>query len=206
VRRDSHAPLAGAATPALGGLFAAARPAGKTVLFMSSTSKIKNENPDDFATYLAKRQAAAEGRVWTPDAPAAPAPAPVAAAPVAAAPAADSGTSKIKNENPDDFATYMAKRKAAAEGRVWTPGDTGSGTTTLDAYMPTSSPVPAQSGPRSGDGKWVAPDSYATRTLSRDAPFPASQSAGMPAPATGGTHDAQGRFKHYGYGGYTPKR
>merc|ERR1712127_772247 len=175
------APLAGAATPALGGLFAAARPAGKTVLFMSSTSKIKNENPDDFATYLAKRQAAAEGRVWTPDAPAAPAPAPVAAAPVAAAPAADSGTSKIKNENPDDFATYMAKRKAAAEGRVWTPGDTGA-------------------------GKWVAPDSYATRTLSRDAPFPASQSAGMPAPATGGTHDTQGRFQHYGYGGYTPKR
>jgi hypothetical protein len=142
---------------------------------MSGPSKIKNENPDDFATYLAKRQAAAEGRVWTPGAPAAPAPAP---APAAAAPApaaeAGGGTSKIKNENPDDFATYMAKRKAAAEGRVWTPGDTGSGTSTLDAYMPTQATVPAQSGPRSGDGKWVAPDSYATRTLSRDAPFPAS--------------------------------
>jgi pyruvate dehydrogenase E2 component (dihydrolipoamide acetyltransferase) len=89
-------------------------------------SKIKNENPDDFATYLAKRQAAAEGREWTPaGAPAAAAPAPAAAAapaPAAAAPAASSGTSKIKNENPDDFATYLAKRKAAEEGRVWTPG------------------------------------------------------------------------------------
>ena len=29
--------------------------------------------------------------------------------------------SKIKNANPDDFATYLAKRKAADEGRVWTP-------------------------------------------------------------------------------------
>jgi hypothetical protein len=29
--------------------------------------------------------------------------------------------------------------------------------------------------------------------------------AAMPAPATGGTHDSQGNFKHYGYGGYTPK-
>jgi hypothetical protein len=25
--------------------------------------------------------------------------------------------SKVKNDKPDDFATYMAKRKAAAEGR-----------------------------------------------------------------------------------------
>ena len=148
-----------------------AKQAGKTVLFMSGTSKIKNENPDDFATYLAKRQAAAEGRVWTPDATPAPAPAP-AAVPAAAAPA-DSGTSKIKNENPDDFATYMAKRQAAAEGRMWTPE--GSGTQSLDAYLPSQTPVPAQSGPRSGDGKWVAPDSYATRTLSRDAPYPGSQ-------------------------------
>merc|ERR1719199_1007118 len=60
------APLAGAcATPALSGLVS--RSAGKTVLLMSGTSKIKNENPDDFATYLAKRQAAAEGREWVPE-------------------------------------------------------------------------------------------------------------------------------------------
>ena len=45
---------------------AASAQAGKTVLLMSGTSKIKNENPDDFATYLAKRKAAEEGRVWTP--------------------------------------------------------------------------------------------------------------------------------------------
>jgi len=40
-----------------------------------------------------------------------------AAAPAAAAPAAASGTSKVKNANPDDFATYLAKRKAAEAGR-----------------------------------------------------------------------------------------
>eukprot|EP00802_Teleaulax_amphioxeia_P019872 Tamp_20125.p1 GENE.Tamp_20125~~Tamp_20125.p1 ORF type:complete len:196 (-),score=27.28 Tamp_20125:552-1139(-) len=193
------APLSGlSATPALGGLFAAARP-GKTVLLMSSTSKIKNDNPDDFATYLAKRQAAAEGREWTPGGAPAPsaAPAPVAAA---AAPANDGGTSKIKNDNPDDFATYMAKRQAAAEGRAWSPDGSGAGTTTLDAYLPTAPAAPAQSGPRSGDGKWVAPDSYATKTLSRDAAYPASHQAGMQAPASGSG------FQHYGYGGYTPRK
>ena len=31
-------------------------------------------------------------------------------------------TSKIKNANPDDFSTYMAKRKAAAAGVAWHPG------------------------------------------------------------------------------------
>merc|ERR1740138_1647730 len=73
------APLAGAcATPALSGLVS--RSAGKTVLLMSGTSKVKNENPDDFATYLAKRQAAAEGREWTPAA----APAPSYSAPAPA--------------------------------------------------------------------------------------------------------------------------
>merc|ERR1719440_2643355 len=85
------APLAGAcATPALSGLVS--RSAGKTVLMMSGTSKIKNENPDDFATYLAKRQAAAEGREWVPEggAPAAAAPT-YAAAPAYSAPAPAGG-------------------------------------------------------------------------------------------------------------------
>jgi len=85
---------------------------------MSGNSKVKNDNPDDFPTYLAKRKAADEGRVWTPGG--APAAAPAAAAPAAAAPAASN--SKVKNDNPDDFPTYLAKRQAAAEGRVWTPG------------------------------------------------------------------------------------
>ena len=111
------APMAGScATPALGGLFAS-RAAGKTALSMSGTSKIKNENPDDFATYLAKRKAAEAGVPYVPEGGAPAAPAPAAAAPAAAAPAASSGTSKIKNENPDDFATYLAKRKAADAGR-----------------------------------------------------------------------------------------
>merc|ERR1719473_1986897 len=87
------APLAGAcATPALSGLVS--RSAGKTVLMMSGTSKIKNENPDDFATYLAKRQAAAEGREWVPEggAPAAAAPAYAAApAPAGGPPPQDAG-------------------------------------------------------------------------------------------------------------------
>ena len=30
--------------------------------------------------------------------------------------------SKIKNANPDDFATYLAKRKAAEAGVAWYPG------------------------------------------------------------------------------------
>jgi len=69
------------------------------------------------------------GVPWVPDggappAAAAPAPptpaavvyAPPAAAPAAASPAAAAGTSKVKNDNPDDFATYLAKRKAAEAG------------------------------------------------------------------------------------------
>lgn len=38
----------------------------KTALCMSGTSKIKNENPDDFVTYLSKRKAAEDGVQWTP--------------------------------------------------------------------------------------------------------------------------------------------
>jgi len=64
------------------------------------------------------------GVPWVPDggappAAAAPAPATPAAAayaPPAAAPAAAAGTSKVKNDNPDDFGTYLAKRKAAEAG------------------------------------------------------------------------------------------
>ncbi len=41
-------------------------PQGNTALFMGPPSKVKNENVDDFATYLAKRKAAEEGRVWQP--------------------------------------------------------------------------------------------------------------------------------------------
>merc|ERR1719201_1142957 len=85
------APLAGAcATPALSGLVS--RSAGKTVLMMSGTSKIKNENPDDFATYLAKRQAAAEGREWVPEGGATAAAAPYSApAPAGGPPPQDAG-------------------------------------------------------------------------------------------------------------------
>lgn len=160
---------------------------------MSGTSKIKNENPDDFATYLAKRKAAEEGREWVPAGAAPPAPVAAAPAPAAAAPA-DSGTSKIKNENPDDFATYMAKRQAAAEGRVWTPDGAG------------AAAAPAAAAAAPAGNRWVPPDSYATKTLSRDAAFPGSQQAGLQAPAPGGTHTADGQWKHYGYGGYTPRK
>jgi len=82
-------------TPTLNGLapksaMASAR-ASKTVVLMSGNSKVKNENPDDFATYLAKRQAAEAGVPWVP-AGGAPAPAaaaaPAPAAPVYVAPAA----------------------------------------------------------------------------------------------------------------------
>ena len=41
-------------------------PQGNTALFMGPPSKVKNENVDDFATYLAKRKAAEEGRAWQP--------------------------------------------------------------------------------------------------------------------------------------------
>jgi hypothetical protein len=98
-----------------------------------ANSKIKNANPDSFEVYLAKRKAAEEGRVWTPATPATPAAA-SPAAPAASSPAASNkpynakdgvkevATSKIKNANPDDFATYMAKRKAADAGVAWYPG------------------------------------------------------------------------------------
>merc|ERR1740138_1234196 len=124
------APLAGAcATPALSGLVS--RSAGKTVLLMSGTSKIKNENPDDFATYLAKRQAAAEGREWVPEGGA-----PAAAAPSYGAPAdaASGGTPKAHTKDPtpvsaennslgkkgaigagDSFEEYMKKRAAGGK-------------------------------------------------------------------------------------------
>jgi len=99
-----------------------------------------------------------------------------------------SSTSKVKNASPDDFATYMAKRQTAAEGRAWSPNGSTNGkicqmplvalyskyngaltsskshpfpASTLKAYNPSSTPKPAQSGPRSSDGKWVAPDRYA---------------------------------------------
>merc|ERR1719238_2535683 len=79
---------------------------------------------DSFEEYMRKRAGgggapAAAPAVQQPFAPSqpvasyAPPPAPAAAVP--------EGTSKIKNENPDDFATYLAKRQAAAEGREWTP-------------------------------------------------------------------------------------
>ena len=96
--------------------------------------------------------------------------------------------------------------QAAAEGRAWSADAPASGTTTLNAYLPTEAPAPAQSGPRSSDGKWVAPDSYATRTLSRDKPFPASHQAGYQPAAPGGTHSSGGAWQHYGYGGYTPRK
>ena len=114
------APMAVGATSAFGGLFAAR---AVTVSLNMAPSKVLNDNPDDFATYLAKRKAAEEGREWVPEGGAPAAAEPAAAAPAAApAAAASSSTSKIKNENPDDFATYLAKRKAAEEGREWTPG------------------------------------------------------------------------------------
>jgi len=64
------------------------------------------------------------GIPWVPDGgapPSAAAPAPVAPAaaayaPPAASPAAAAGNSKVKNDNPDDFGTYLAKRKAAEAG------------------------------------------------------------------------------------------
>jgi hypothetical protein len=97
-----------------------------------ANSKIKNANPDSFEVYLAKRKAAEEGRVWTPAAPAAASPAaPAASSPAGAASnkpynakdgVKEVATSKIKNANPDDFATYMAKRKAADAGVAWYPG------------------------------------------------------------------------------------
>merc|ERR1719409_1933141 len=118
------APLAGAcATPALSGLVS--RSVGKTVLLMSGTSKIKNENPDDFATYLAKRQAAAEGREWVPEGGA-----PAAAAPAYGAPppqdagdvpydAAWGGTPKAHTKDPTPVSAEnnsLGKKGAIAQG------------------------------------------------------------------------------------------
>jgi len=95
-------PAAACATPALSGLVS--RSAGKTVLLMSGTSKIKNENPDDFATYLAKRQAAAEGREWVPEGGAPAAAAPSYGAPAAAAPAYGGPPPQDAGEVPYDAA------------------------------------------------------------------------------------------------------
>ena len=53
------APMAVGATSAFGGLFAAR---AVTVSLNMAPSKVKNENPDDFATYLAKRQVCASLR------------------------------------------------------------------------------------------------------------------------------------------------
>merc|ERR1719253_1072505 len=102
------------ATPALTGLlansfYAGARVEPSTALNMAPPSKVKNPNPDDFATYLAKRQAAEQGVAWQPPAGAAPpqqsyAPPPQQYAPPPAAESSTMGPSKIKNPNPDDFA------------------------------------------------------------------------------------------------------
>ena len=83
---------------------AASAQAGKTVLLMSGTSKIKNENPDDFATYLAKRQAAAEGREWVPEGGAPAAAAPSYGAPAAAAPSYGGPPPQDAGEVPYDAA------------------------------------------------------------------------------------------------------
>jgi hypothetical protein len=34
----------------------------------------------------------------------------------------DFSVARVKNANPDDFSTYMAKRKAAENGVAWFPG------------------------------------------------------------------------------------
>ena len=104
---------------------AASAQAGKTVLLMSGTSKIKNENPDDFATYLAKRQAAAEGREWVPEGGA-----PAAAAPSYGGPppqdagevpydAAWGGTPKAHTKDPTPVSAEnnsLGKKGAIAQG------------------------------------------------------------------------------------------
>ena len=68
--------------------------------------------------------------MWSPSGAAAAAPKAAAPAPVAASNAPydpkkavkEVANSKIKNANPDDFATYLAKRKAAEAGVAWYPG------------------------------------------------------------------------------------
>ena len=75
-----------------------------------ANSKIKNANPDDFLTYMAKRMEAEQA-------------ARLAKNPIMS-PAAmsDFSVARVKNANPDDFSTYMAKRKAAENGVAWFPG------------------------------------------------------------------------------------
>ena len=112
-------------------------PQGNTALFMGPPSKVKNENVDDFATYLAKRKAAEEGRVWQPPggaaAPAAKAapsysPAPASQAPSGYAPqnagdvpydAAWGGTPKAHTKDPTPVSAEnnsLGKKGAIASG------------------------------------------------------------------------------------------
>merc|ERR1719409_725594 len=89
-------------------------------------SKVKNENPDDFATYLAKRQAAAEGREWTPGA----APAAAAPAPSYSAPAPAGG----------DVDDVMARVNAMMRGE----------TPPAPAAAPAAAPAPSYAAPAAG--------------------------------------------------------
>mmetsp|Transcript_48706 Transcript_48706/g.111024 ORF Transcript_48706/g.111024 Transcript_48706/m.111024 type:complete len:129 (+) Transcript_48706:1-387(+) len=109
-------------TPALGGLFAgkflstAGREMPSKTAVFQGPSKVLNENPDDFATYLAKRQAGAGAPVPVDPSQAA---APAAAAPAAAAAAPSNAgpPSKVLNDNVDPFPVYLAKRKAVEAGQ-----------------------------------------------------------------------------------------
>merc|ERR1719265_2678365 len=96
---------------------------------------------DSFEEYMRKRNGGGGAPAPAAFAPSQPvasyAPAqPAYAPPPAPAAAAPEGTSKIKNENPDDFATYLAKRQAAAEGREWTPAGGAPAAAAQPSYAP----------------------------------------------------------------------
>ena len=65
---------------------------------------------------------------------------------------------RVKNENPDDFATYMAKRKAKEEGRDWTSGP---GALLSQPGVGYAQSAPSLSGQRSSDGRLVRLDNIA---------------------------------------------
>merc|ERR1719409_1253017 len=129
-------------------------------------SKVKNENPDDFATYLAKRQAAAEGREWT-----------LGAAPAAAAPAPSYSAPAPAGGDVDDV---MARVNAMMRGE----------TPPAPVAAPAAAPAPSYAAPAAGREDAAAIMARVNQ-----------QSGGSPPPAPTSTW----RWSGQDLGGYNPR-
>lgn len=161
----------------------------KTALTMSGTSKIKNENPDDFATYLAKRKAAEDGVEWTPAGAAGPTRGDAQAARTSQHPSEPAGKSGYTP--PYGYGSETIKRVTATATAGFTAVNNAP---TAEAYLEAKG--------------WRPPTGYGSETVSRSSAPPASLYASAPAsaPATPVAAAGQGWRPPTGYGSETMQR